>query len=51
VIAEKINYIHDNPVKEGYVFRPEDYMYSSAVDYRDEKGLLENVVVLNLGLK
>ena len=25
VIFEKINYIHQNPVKAGYVFRPEDY--------------------------
>lgn len=51
VIAEKINYIHNNPVKEGYVFRPEDYKYSSAVDYSDEKGLLDDVLVINLGLK
>ncbi|WP_430411853.1 REP-associated tyrosine transposase [Kordia sp.] len=45
VIHEKINYIHNNPVKAGLVFRPEDYMYSSAIDYTDEKGLLENIVV------
>lgn len=29
VIDQKINYIHMNPVEEGLVFRPEDYMYSS----------------------
>ena len=35
-----------NPVEEGLVFRPEDYMYSSAVDYAVEKGLLDDVVVI-----
>jgi hypothetical protein len=48
VIAEKINYIHNNPVEEGLVYRPEDYVYSSARDYSGEKGLLDNVIVLNL---
>ncbi|MDO9254936.1 MAG: hypothetical protein Q7U54_05420 [Bacteroidales bacterium] len=48
VIAEKINYIHYNPVEEGLVFRPEDYVYSSARDYSGEKGLLNDVIVLNL---
>ena len=45
VIQEKITYIHNNPVKAGLVFRPEDYMYSSAVDYSGEQGLVDNVVV------
>ena len=48
VIAEKINYIHYNPVEEGLVYRPEDYVYSSARDYSGEKGLLDNVIVLDL---
>ncbi len=46
VIHEKIDYIHNNPVEEGYVFRPEEYLYSSAADYAGEKGLLENVIVV-----
>jgi REP element-mobilizing transposase RayT len=45
VIFQKINYIHRNPVVAGYVFRPEDYPYSSAVDYSGVKGLLDGVVV------
>lgn len=45
VIQEKINYIHNNPVEAGLVFRPEDYVYSSAADYAGEKGLLENIIV------
>ena len=46
VIDEKIDYIHNNPVEEGLVFRPEDYLYSSAADYAGEKGLLDNVIVV-----
>ncbi|NOQ72228.1 MAG: transposase [Crocinitomix sp.] len=48
VISQKIRYIHDNPVEEGYVFRPEDYKYSSAIDYSGEKGLLEGVVLASI---
>jgi|GEM_PF-2014851 hypothetical protein len=33
---------------DGLVFRPEDYVYSSDRDYSGEKGLLDNVIVLNL---
>ena len=46
VIDEKINYIHQNPVEEGVVFRPEDYLYSSAADYAGEKGILNDVIVV-----
>ena len=45
VIQQKIDYIHNNPVEEGIVFRAEDYKYSSASDYAGEKGLLDNVCV------
>jgi len=45
VIYEKINYIHKNPVEAGLVNKPKDYIYSSAVDYCGEQGLLENIVV------
>lgn len=45
VIYEKIIYIHKNPVKAGLVYYPEDYVYSSAADYADRKGLLDNVIV------
>jgi len=46
VIDEKINYIHNNHVEEGLVFRAEDYVYSSAADYAGEKGLVNNVIVV-----
>lgn len=45
VIDQKINYIHNNPVEEGLVFKAEDYVYSSAIDYAGEKGLLDIVVI------
>ncbi len=45
VIDQKLNYIHNNPVEEGLVFQPEDYMYSSAYDYAGGKGLLDIDVV------
>ena len=45
VIKEKIDYIHQNPIEAGLVFRAEDYVYSSASDYADEQGLIENIVV------
>ena len=37
----KLNYIHDNPVRAGWVESPEHYLYSSARDYSGIKGLLE----------
>ena len=46
MIDEKLNYVHNNPVEEGIVFRAEDYLYSSATDYAGEKGLLNNVIVI-----
>jgi REP element-mobilizing transposase RayT len=48
VITEKINYIHNNPVEEGLVFKPEDYFYSSARDYSGERCLLNHVIVVDL---
>lgn len=46
VIFEKIKYIHNNPVEAGLVFRAEEYVYSSTVDYAGEKGILNDVVVV-----
>lgn len=31
--AQKIEYIHNNPVEAGLVQKPEDYLYSSAKAY------------------
>ena len=45
VIDQKLDYIHNNPVEEGLVFRSEQYVYSSAIDYAGEKGLLDIVLI------
>ena len=42
---QKLNYIHNNPVKAEIVNRAEDYRYSSATDYAGGKGLLDVMVV------
>lgn len=36
-----LDYIHNNPVEAGFVFRPEDYQYSSAIDYAGGKGMVK----------
>ena len=41
VIDQKLDYLHKNPVEEGLVFHAEHYVYSSAIDYAGEKGLLD----------
>jgi REP element-mobilizing transposase RayT len=45
--AQKINYIHNNPVEAGIVDKPEHYLYSSARDYFYQKkcGLLDVVFI------
>jgi REP element-mobilizing transposase RayT len=40
-VWEKINYIHNNPVKAGWVKNPEDWRYSSASNYQDTESILE----------
>jgi hypothetical protein len=40
-VWEKINYIHNNPVKEGLVKNPEDWCYSSASNYQEMESILE----------
>ena len=42
---QKLNSIHENPVKAEIVNHAEDYRYSSAIDYAGGKGLLEVVLV------
>jgi REP element-mobilizing transposase RayT len=45
-IAEKVRYIHKNPVKAGIVGQPEDYLYSSAPVYAGRKGFLEIIPIV-----
>ncbi len=41
MMRQKIDYIHHNPVKRGYVDKAEHWRYSSARDYVGQQGLLE----------
>jgi REP element-mobilizing transposase RayT len=45
-IIQKINYIHDNPVRAGIVENPEDYLYSSATDFAGKQCLLNIVQMI-----
>ena len=41
MIEQKLDYLHNNPVESGFVTKPEDYKYSSAMDYAGIKGLVD----------
>jgi REP element-mobilizing transposase RayT len=38
---QKLDYIHNNPVRAGIVEKPEDYLYSSARNYAGLKSVME----------
>jgi len=41
ILIQKLKYIHENPVRKGYVAEEYHWRYSSAVDYHGEIGLVE----------
>ena len=41
MMRQKLDYIHQNPVKRGYVDQPEHWRYSSARNYAGQEGLIE----------
>ncbi|MBA3647744.1 MAG: transposase [Chitinophagales bacterium] len=45
MIVQRLQYIHFNPVKAGFVSDPEDYLYSSARDYAGEPGLVKIILL------
>jgi putative transposase len=40
IIQQNLDYTHMNPVEAGIVERPEEYLFSSAGDFNETKGLL-----------
>ena len=40
MMDDRLNYIHNNPVKAGYVLEQHHYALSSAIDYCGGKGFL-----------
>lgn len=45
-VWDKIHYIHNNPLEEKFVLKPEHWLFSSASNYIDGKGVLEDVFCL-----
>ncbi|PCH52384.1 MAG: transposase [Flavobacteriaceae bacterium] len=45
-INQKLDYIHNNPVKDKIVKNPEDYIFSSARNYADLDSELEVVILI-----
>jgi putative transposase len=45
IIAQKLHYLHSNPVEEGFVHEPHEYKYSSAVDYSGGKGYVDVEII------
>jgi len=41
MMDQRLEYLHNNPVKAGLVYEAEEYPYSSAIDYAEGKGMLE----------
>ena len=44
-IRQRMDYIHQNPVRAGFVANPEDYLYSSARNYADLDALLKVEII------
>ena len=40
MFEQRLNYLHNNPVEAGIVENAVDYLYSSATDYQEGKGLI-----------
>lgn len=38
---QKLDYIHQNPVKHGFVMKAEDYPWSSIANYMNEEGMIK----------
>jgi REP element-mobilizing transposase RayT len=46
IIEQKLDYLHNNPVEEGFVFEPHEYKYSSAIDYSGGKGYVDVELIM-----
>ena len=42
MVRDRLDYLHENPVDAGIVYAPEEYVYSSGIDYyTNRKGKIE----------
>ena len=46
MLEQRLEYIHNNPVKAGIVLSPEDYLYSSAMNYAGLPEKLIDVILI-----
>jgi putative transposase len=44
-LQERVLYIHENPIRDGIVDKPEHYLYSSATDYAGKPGMVKVNVI------
>lgn len=45
-LRQRLDYLHNNPVVAGFVEKPENWLYSSAVDYyTNRKGLIDIIFI------
>jgi putative transposase len=46
IMTQKLDYLHENPVTAGFVSKPEDWLFSSAIDYyTNQKGKLDILLI------
>ncbi|WP_317125589.1 hypothetical protein [Rufibacter latericius] len=45
LLEQKLDYVHQNPVEAGFVREPQEYLYSSAIDYAGGKGMVEVILI------
>lgn len=45
-LEQRLDYLHENPVKAGFVTRPQDWLYSSARQYAGIGGMLDLELIL-----
>lgn len=43
MVEQRLNYIHDNPVRAGFVLSAEEFMYSSARNYSSKRDCVMEV--------
>lgn len=46
VVLQKLDYIHNNPVKSGFVISPVHWKYSSASNYQNNKGVIDVILLM-----
>ncbi len=46
ILEQKLEYIHNNPVEQGIVSEPEDYLYSSAKNYAGLVDIMLTVILI-----